>query len=241
MPRALARPVFTAHVAHGRSGGSARCTARAARGLPGRPRPERPATAWRASARQSGHRSPGARRGAAGSSTTAVKAEQKAALEHPRRRGYPPGMWVEVIAHRSSLSTGRGRKTGSAAAFSDEARAPVAGGGPAMGRRRRVSGGGGAETTTAPDGTTHLARRRLTTAASARHSDSSGASLGQWGGGFGPGERAVEMACARQGEGADSGARSGGLSGRRYAVPTSLLRRASGAAFSVLKITPGRK
>jgi hypothetical protein len=50
------------------------------------------------------------------------------------------GHGVETIAHRSSLSTGRGRKTGSAAAFSDEARALVAGGGPAMGRREREEG-----------------------------------------------------------------------------------------------------
>jgi hypothetical protein len=59
-------------------------------------------------------------------------------LKHPRWRGYPPGMGVEAIAHRSSLSTGRGRKTGSAAAFSDEVRALVASGGPAMERRERV-------------------------------------------------------------------------------------------------------
>jgi hypothetical protein len=63
-----------------------------------------------------------------------------AALEHPRRRGYPPGMGVEAIAHRSSLSTGRERKTGSAAAFSDEARAPVAGEGPTTERREREVG-----------------------------------------------------------------------------------------------------
>jgi hypothetical protein len=60
-------------------------------------------------------------------------------LEHPRRRGYPPGMGVEAIAHWSSLSMGRGRKTRSAAAFSDEARAPVADNGPATGRRERIS------------------------------------------------------------------------------------------------------
>jgi hypothetical protein len=62
------------------------------------------------------------------------------ALQHPRWRGYPPGMGVEAIAHRSSMSTGRGRKTESAAAFSDEARAPVAGGGPASGWRERELG-----------------------------------------------------------------------------------------------------
>jgi hypothetical protein len=64
------------------------------------------------------------------------------ALEHPRRRGYPPSMGVEAIDHRSSLSMGRGRKNGSAAAFSDEARAPVADGGPAMGRSERISADG---------------------------------------------------------------------------------------------------
>jgi hypothetical protein len=46
-------------------------------------------------------------------------------------------MEVEAIAHRSSSSTGRGRKTGSATTFSEEARALVAGGGPATGRRER--------------------------------------------------------------------------------------------------------
>jgi hypothetical protein len=90
--------------------------------------------------RRSGHRSPGARRGAAGGGATLVEVEQTTALEHPRRRGYPPGMGVEAIAHRSSLSTGRERKTGSAAAFSDEARAPVAGEGPTTERREREVG-----------------------------------------------------------------------------------------------------
>jgi hypothetical protein len=69
-----------------------------------------------------------------------AEVEQKMSLQHPRRRGYPPGMGVEAIAHRSSMSTGRGRKTESAAAFSDEARAPVAGGGPASGWRERELG-----------------------------------------------------------------------------------------------------
>jgi hypothetical protein len=61
-------------------------------------------------------------------------------LEHPRWRGYPPGMGVEAIAHWSALSTGRGKKTGSAVVFSDEARAPVASGGPASGWREREVG-----------------------------------------------------------------------------------------------------
>jgi hypothetical protein len=130
------------------------------------------------SVRWSGHRSLGTRRGAAGGGAIAAEVEQTTALEHPRRRGYPSGMGVEAIAHRSSLLTGRGRKTGSASAFSNEARAPVAGGGPATGRRRRVSSSGGAETTTAPGGTAHLA-----TVAPARRSDSSGGEpriAGRW-------------------------------------------------------------
>jgi hypothetical protein len=86
------------------------------------------------STHRSGHRSPGARRGMAGGGATVAEVEQGKALEHPRRRGHPPGMWVEVVAHRSFLPTGRG-KTGSVAAFSDEVRAPAAGGGPASGWR----------------------------------------------------------------------------------------------------------
>jgi hypothetical protein len=34
--------------------------------------------------------------------------EQGKVLEHPQRRGHPPGMWVEAVAHRSFLPTGRG-------------------------------------------------------------------------------------------------------------------------------------
>jgi hypothetical protein len=100
--------------------------------------------------------------------------------------------------------------------------------------RRGVSGGG-AETTTAPGGTSHLARRRPAMAASMRGSDSGGAALDR-GGGFGPGRRLwTRRACGRdstrmrRGDGADSGARSGGLSGRRRAVLTASLRHASGA------------
>jgi hypothetical protein len=130
-------------------------------------------TAQRLNARRSGHRSPGALCGVAGGGATVVEVEQTTALEHPWRRGYPPGVGVEAIGHRSSLSTGRGRKTGSTAVFSDEAMAPVVGGGPAI-ERRRVSGGGGVEMTTAPGGTAHQARCRPAMAASARRSDSSG-------------------------------------------------------------------
>jgi hypothetical protein len=53
---------------------------------------------------------------------------QGGALKHPRWRGHPPHKWVKVAAHPSFLLTGRGRKTGSVAAFSAEVGAPVAGG-----------------------------------------------------------------------------------------------------------------
>jgi hypothetical protein len=48
----------------------------------------------------------------AGGGATVVEVEQRKALEHPRRRGHPRGMWVEAIAHRSFLSTGRAEKLG---------------------------------------------------------------------------------------------------------------------------------
>jgi hypothetical protein len=182
-PTALAWPVCTARVAHGHSAGSARV--HSARGpRPQRwlgpvhsvrgPRLARPASACVARGCGSGHHSPGVHRGVVGGGATSTEVEQTTALENPWRRGYPPGMGVETIAHRSSLSTGRGRKTGSAMVFFDEVRAPVAGGGPATGRRWRVSSGGDAETMTAPGGMAHLAWHRPATAASSRRSDSSG-------------------------------------------------------------------
>jgi hypothetical protein len=58
----------------------------------------------------------------------------------PTAERLPTGHGVEAIAQRSSLSTGRGRKNGSAAAFFDEARAPVARGGPASGWRESKLG-----------------------------------------------------------------------------------------------------
>jgi hypothetical protein len=61
-----------------------------------------------ASAHRSGHRSPGAHRGVVGGGTTMAEVEQGKALEHPRWRGHSPGMWVEAVAHRSFLPTGRG-------------------------------------------------------------------------------------------------------------------------------------
>jgi hypothetical protein len=61
------------------------CTTHVAHGLRGRPRT--------------------ARHGAR-AHTEAVTALRK--LEHPRRRGHPPGMWVEAIAHGVSSRWGRG-------------------------------------------------------------------------------------------------------------------------------------
>jgi hypothetical protein len=49
------------------------------------------------------------------------------ALEHPRWRGHLPDKWVKAAAHPSFLPTGRGEKTGTAVAFSNEVGAPVAG------------------------------------------------------------------------------------------------------------------
>jgi hypothetical protein len=63
-----------------------------------------------------------------------AEVEQRKALEHPRRRGHLPGMWVEAIAHQSFLPMGRG-ETRSTVAFSDKVRAPATGGGPASGWR----------------------------------------------------------------------------------------------------------
>jgi hypothetical protein len=111
-----AQPVCAAYAAHGMPGPSA-CAAY-------------DCVALRASAHRSGHRSLGA---------TLAEVEQGNALEHPRRRGNPSDMWVEAVAHRSFLPTGRGGKTGSAAVFSDDARDPAAGGGPASGWRGRGS------------------------------------------------------------------------------------------------------
>jgi hypothetical protein len=65
-----------------------------------------------AALRVSGHRSPGARRGAAGGGATVVEVEQGEALKHTRRRGHPPGRWVEAVAHLSFSPTGGVEKPG---------------------------------------------------------------------------------------------------------------------------------
>jgi hypothetical protein len=92
MSTVSARPICAAHVAHG---------------LPGRPRPVRPATARRCLRAHT-------------RAVTAFRAriaarpavEQGEALEHPRQRGHPLGKWVEAAAHRSFLPTGRVEKSG---------------------------------------------------------------------------------------------------------------------------------
>jgi hypothetical protein len=99
----------------------------------------RDCTALRVSAQRSGHRSPGARRGAVVGGATVAEVEQGKALEHPRRRGHPPGMWVEAVAHRSFLPREGGKTRSVVAAFSDEVRAPAVGSGPTSGWRGRGS------------------------------------------------------------------------------------------------------
>jgi hypothetical protein len=122
------------------------------------------------------------------------------------------------------------KKSGSAAAFLRRGGATLASGGPAMVRREgswrrrrrgdddgaRWHGSPGAAQTGDGGVSVRLGQRwgRLQTGEVA--SD--------------PGVRAVGTARVRRGDGADSEAWSGGLSGRRRAVPTASLRHASGAA-----------
>jgi hypothetical protein len=127
-----ARPTATALARPG-------CTARAAHGLPGRPRPARPVTARRGTRAHAG-------------AVTALRARVMV-------RPAVVLQWQRWSKRRCSSTHGGEatrraweRKSGSAAAFSNKVRAPMAGGGPATGRRERVSGGG-AETTMAPGGT----------------------------------------------------------------------------------------
>jgi hypothetical protein len=135
-------------------------------------------------------------------------------------------MGVKAIAHRSSSSTGRGRKTGSAAAFSDEARAPVAGGGPASGWRERELGSTFHGRKSGKRGLGFRSpwkssRRR-------RHPDSDGGTLGQQRSAPDTDDGTVgTSACeARQRRGSDSvEVRSGRLSRRQRVVLTVPLRR----------------
>jgi hypothetical protein len=143
--RIRAQPSCTVHVAHAHSASSARCTTRAARGLPGWPRPVRPTMARCSTARErTPERSPLSGRasqrgrwqhysggGGANDGARAPTAERLPA-EHGGGGDRSPELLVD----------GEGEQNGSAAAFSDEARAPVADGGPAMGRSERISADG---------------------------------------------------------------------------------------------------
>jgi hypothetical protein len=134
-----------------------------------------------------------------------AEVEQGKALEHPRWRGHPPSMWVEAVAHRSFVPTGRG-KTGSAAvAFSDEVTAPMVDGGPA-------SGGGGEEA-------------RLNSLW--RKSGKGGARGSAHRGGFRDGGGGRTAAVARSGRGTTLGRRRGRLRAREVA---RLGRRVRGKA-----------
>jgi hypothetical protein len=93
------RPVCTAHATHGLARPASAYAARDCAVL-------------RASAHWSGHHSPGMLHGTAGGGATVVKVEQGEVLEHPRRRGHPPGKRVEAAAHRSFLPMGRVEKPG---------------------------------------------------------------------------------------------------------------------------------
>jgi hypothetical protein len=109
----------------------------------------RDCAALRASAHQSG--------------ATVAEVEQGEVLKHPRRRGHPPGKWVEAVAHQSFLPMGREKKTGTTAAFFDEVGAPVAGGVLCRGGEgeeahaqvkleKRRQGGGGCSGLRSPEG-----------------------------------------------------------------------------------------
>jgi hypothetical protein len=100
----------------------------------------RDCAAWRASAHRSGHRSPGTRHGTADGGATVVEVEERKALEHPRWRGHPSGMWVEAIAHRSFLSMGRAEKPGRQRRSPMRWGAPVAGGSRVRAERERKLG-----------------------------------------------------------------------------------------------------
>jgi hypothetical protein len=92
-------PICTVHAAHSLARPASACTAR-------------DCAALRVIAHRSDHRSPSAHCGAAGGGATVAEVEQGEALEHPRRRGHPPGKRVEAVAHQSFLPTGRVEKSG---------------------------------------------------------------------------------------------------------------------------------
>jgi hypothetical protein len=234
-PVASARPTRTVR-AHG-----PRPRGRGLRSL-GRPRPVWPATARRSAAYAGAVTAPGRalrrswrRRHSGGDSANSGN-------RAPTTLRLPAGHGERNTSSPELLVDSEEKKSGSTAAFLRRGGAMVAGGGPAMVRRegqvsltlhgRRTARGElgrcspWMKLATASDGRTTtvgaLGQRRL---ASDR------------GSGFGPGERAVGTARVRRGDGADSGARSGGggaseagCRDARRTVPTAALNHGVSAA-----------
>jgi hypothetical protein len=139
--RIRAQPSCTVHVAHAHSAGSARCTTRAARGLPGWPRPVRPTMARRGTVRErTPERSPLSGRasqrgrwrhysggGGANDGARAPTAERLPA-EHGGGGDRSPELLVDGEGEKKRIGGGVLR--------------PVADGGPAMGRSERISADG---------------------------------------------------------------------------------------------------
>jgi hypothetical protein len=115
-------------------------------------------------------------------------------------------MGVETIAHRSSLS---------AAAFSDEARALVAGGGPAMGRREREVGSTLHGRKSGKRGLGH--RSPWTSSRRRRRPDSDGGALGQGRSASDMDDDAVETGAR---EATATARTAGGAVGRAVGTPT---------------------
>jgi hypothetical protein len=198
------------------------CTARATHGFSGRPRPTRPAT-MRRGAR--------AHTGVVTALWARVAARPMAALQwqrwSKRRRSSTHG---GGDSSPELLVDGEGGETRSTTTFSDEARALVAGGGPASGWRERELGStfhrrkSGKRGLVLPSPWKSSRRRR--------RPDSDGGTLGQRRSASDTDDGAVGTGAreARRRRGTDSGeAQSERLSGHRRGVSTAPLRHASGA------------
>jgi hypothetical protein len=188
--------------------------------------------AWR------GHRSPGARRGrrwrysGGGGASDGTRA--------PTAERLPAGHGGGGDSSPELLVDGKGKETGSAAAFSDEARAPVAGGSPASGWREREVG---STLHGRKSGKRGLGLRSPWTSSRwRRRPDSDGGVLGQRRSASDTDESAVETGArkARQWCGASTwqprgdGALIGGLgAGKRQLIGGPLM-----SVISILKIPP---
>jgi hypothetical protein len=178
----------------------------------------RDSVARRVSACQCGHRSLGAHHGAAGGGAIVAKVEQRWRLSthggEATRRAWG---WRRYLTGAPRRRGGGGKPDWQRRSLMRRRlRWPAA-----VLRRSdggRVSNGGGAETTTAPYNTAQLARHGR----QQRRSHSSGAALDS---GEAASDRAHAWSGQRvRGDGANSGAQSGGLPGRRRAVPTTPLQ-----------------